>query len=191
MKVHVVTQRSTRHLEGIDTSAYQWVSRQRARALQRAFADIFVNIDRLEIVMDDFLIVPKDLQEHNTILRKVLRHNHVTLSKEKLQLCLNSVKHCERIFTQNGLEIDPDRDREPSRRCHNQERRRSQNILWNSDIDRKISGKSIHTDRELLRELIKASNKEGRNWKFHCKEVHQNAVMKIRKCCSEGEDIAL
>ena len=39
---------------------------------QQAFADIFGNIDEMEIVMDDFWIVAKDLQKHNIILQKVL-----------------------------------------------------------------------------------------------------------------------
>ena len=76
------------------------------------FRDIFASVDGLEIIMDDFLIAATSLEEHNRILRQTLqtgKENNVTFSPQKLQFCTDCVKYGGHVFTNQGIQLDPDR----------------------------------------------------------------------------------
>ncbi len=81
---------------------------------QRVFGDIFADTEGLEIIMDDFLIASDTIEQHAKVLRQTLhtaRENNVTFSRQKIQLCMDSVKYGGHKFTATGVELDKERIR--------------------------------------------------------------------------------
>lgn len=69
----------------------------------------FSDIEGVEIYIDDFFLHAATLEEHNSILEKVLRRAReigLKFNKEKSKICLNEVKFIGYVFNQNGVRPD-------------------------------------------------------------------------------------
>ena len=67
----------------------------------------FEGIDGIHIVADDIIISADDLEEHNTILHKVLQQasdHNIKLKFDKFQFCVNAVKYLGTIISHRGHE---------------------------------------------------------------------------------------
>ena len=109
---------------------------------------------------------------------------------QKLELCLDSVKYCRHIFTWNGLEKDLDRAKAISEKQEPTSVAEVRTFLGMVTYAGKAV-ENLSTLTEPLHELIKESNKEGRNWKFHFEGSSPKCSDEKQECCSEGEDAAL
>ena len=70
----------------------------------------FEGIDGIHIVADDIIIAADDLEEHNTILHKVLQRasdRNIKLNFDKFQFCVNAVKYLGTIISHEGMKPDP------------------------------------------------------------------------------------
>ena len=70
----------------------------------------FKGIDGIHIVADDIIIAADDLEEHNTILHKVLQRapdRNIKLNFDKFQFCVNPVKYLGTIISHEGMKPDP------------------------------------------------------------------------------------
>ena len=73
-------------------------------------AAAFEGIDGIHIVADDIIIAADDLEEHNTILHKVLQRvsdRNIKLNFDKFQFCVNAVKYLGTIISHEGMKPDP------------------------------------------------------------------------------------
>lgn len=69
----------------------------------------FNDINNVKIMMDDFLIYGKTIEEHNDTLHKVLQRAqeiNLKFNKEKSVICASEVKYLGHVFTQNGVQVD-------------------------------------------------------------------------------------
>ena len=147
---------------------------------QRVFRDIFASVDGLEIIIDDFLIAATSLEEHNRILRQTLqtgKENNVTFSPKKLQLCTDCVKYGGHVFTNKGIQLDPDRIRAivemPEPECIEKVHTLLGMVTY---VCKYLKDLSYMT--EPLRGLIKESHEQGFKWHFD--KVHKEAFQKIK-----------
>ena len=70
----------------------------------------FEGINGIHIVADDIIIAADDLEEHNTILHKVLQQasdHNIKLKFDKFQFCVNAVKYLGTIISHEGMKSDP------------------------------------------------------------------------------------
>ena len=147
---------------------------------QRVYRDIFASVDGLEIIMDDFLIAATSLEEHNRILRQTLqtgKENNVTFSPKKLQLCTDCVKYGGHVFTNKGIQLDPDRIRAivemPEPECIEKVHTLLGMVTY---VCKYLKDLSYMT--EPLRGLIKEPHEQGFKWHFD--KVHKEAFQKIK-----------
>ena len=79
---------------------------------QDCFEEVFKNINGEDIYITDIRIRVKNLKEHNEKLNMVLERARERMIKFKLEKCksaANKLKFMGYIFTENGVEIDPDK----------------------------------------------------------------------------------
>lgn len=79
---------------------------------ERTITDIFSGIEGVEILRDDILIAGSDVNQHNSILKKVLDRaleHGLGLNKDKCKIAVDSVKYQGHIFSKSGVEIDRDK----------------------------------------------------------------------------------
>ena len=77
---------------------------------QRIMADMFRDIDGVEVVVDDLLIWGETDEQHNKRLKQVLkrvRQRNLKLNKSKCQLKLNEISYVGHVFSKDGLKPDP------------------------------------------------------------------------------------
>lgn len=79
---------------------------------QRYNTQVFGDIDQVGIYFDDFVIATSNESEHDQVLAKVMqraRECNVKFNKNKLQFKVSTVKYLGLIFSEKGVESDPER----------------------------------------------------------------------------------
>ena len=72
----------------------------------------FEGISGVSVYIDDVLIAADNIDEHNNIMKKVIKRAislNIKFNASKLQYCVNKVKYLGHIIYENGIECDPDR----------------------------------------------------------------------------------
>lgn len=70
----------------------------------------FHDIPNVKIMMDDFLIYGRTVQEHNDTLNKVLdraREIGLVFNKEKSSICKQEIRYLGHFFSTQGIKVDP------------------------------------------------------------------------------------
>ncbi|KAJ0179821.1 hypothetical protein K1T71_004412 [Dendrolimus kikuchii] len=120
----------------------------------------FSDINNVKIMMDDFLIYGKTLQEHNQSLQKVLdraRELNIKFNKEKSSICCTEVKYLGHIFSQEGVKVDPSKVKAicemPTPTCINELQRFMGMVNYLSPFIPNLSN-----ENSLLRSLLSKNN---------------------------------
>ncbi len=109
--------------------------------------------------------------------------NNVTFSLKKLQLCTDIVKYSGQQFTEEGLEMDPDRIRAVVEMPEPSSINQVQTLLGMVMYVCKYL-KNLSSITEPLRSLIKESNEKGFTWHFD--KIHQQTFVMITRAMTNA-----
>ena len=79
---------------------------------QRAMTEMFEDIEKCEVIVDDLLVWGKNVEEHDLTLEKVLQRaeeTHLRFNEEKCKLHKQEVTYMGHVFRTDGLRPSPDK----------------------------------------------------------------------------------
>ena len=80
--------------------------------LNAALQPLFANIERVHLIHDDLIIAARSLEEHNKLLKKVMKiisDSGITLNAKKCVLGENEIKVCGLIVSAEGVHPDTEK----------------------------------------------------------------------------------